>query len=154
MTGTKSQPQPPISCFRLLLCAVPLLLTGCASHIQLVVDAAGPQSGRIEGLFWFFIALLAAIFVIVIGLLLWTLTRRHRGIQQEPLERIHAPSAATENRLTRAVIGATTATVVILLGLLIASVPRARPCPGSAPKEQHSRGSDRESMVVVRPLHE
>ena len=103
--------------------AAPLLfLAGCATRYQSAVDSAGPQAGRIEGLFWGFTILLGIIFLIVIGLLLWTLTRGHRGIEQEPLERRHAPSTATEAKLTRTVTAATILTVVILLGMLIASV--------------------------------
>jgi cytochrome c oxidase subunit 2 len=66
--------------------------------------------------------LLGAIFVVVIGLTAWSLTRTHRGIEQEPLEHTHVPAAATEARLSRVVTGATIATVLILFGLLIASV--------------------------------
>lgn len=102
--------------------AATLLLGACGVHHQSAVDAAGPQAGRIEGLFWFFTALLAAIFLIVIAVLLWTLTRRHRGIEQEPLEHTHMPSTATEERLSRTVIAASVVTTLILLGLLVASV--------------------------------
>ena len=54
---------------------------------------------RSQTLWWFFFwLLLGAIFVIVMAVLLLALTRRHRGIEQEPLERTHAPSAATEQQ--------------------------------------------------------
>ncbi|HWF47081.1 MAG TPA: cytochrome c oxidase subunit II [Bryobacteraceae bacterium] len=99
-----------------------LLLAGCAGHQQSVIDPRGPLAGRTAGLWWFFFWLLAAIFVIVLVLTLWTLTRRHRGIEQEPLEVTHLPSEHTENRLTRVVAGATIATVVILFILLVDSV--------------------------------
>lgn len=99
-----------------------LTLTGCAGHQQSAVDAAGPQSGRILALWWFFLALLSAVFIIVIALTLWTLMRRHRGIEQEPVEITHHTSQQTEAKLTRVVVGATIATVVILFALLIASV--------------------------------
>jgi len=97
---------------------------------QSAVNAAGPQSGRIETLFWVFTILLAIIFVIVIVVLLLTLTRRHRGIQQEPLEQTHIPSGATEHRLTRTVAAATIVTVVVLLGLLVASVGTGKAISG------------------------
>jgi cytochrome c oxidase subunit II len=99
-----------------------VLLSGCAGVHQSAVDAAGTQASKIEWLFWSFTILLSAIFVIVIGFTLWTLVRRHRGFDQERLEVTHAPSGATEERLKRVVIGATVLTVVILFGLLIASV--------------------------------
>jgi cytochrome c oxidase subunit II len=89
---------------------------------QSAVDSAGPEAHRIAGLFWGFTILLAVIFVIVLGVMLWTLTRRHRGIEQEPLERTHIPSSETEHKLTRSVLTATVVTVVILIGLLVASV--------------------------------
>jgi cytochrome c oxidase subunit 2 len=92
------------------------------NSVQSVLDSAGPQAARIEWLWWGFTVVLMLIFVIVVGLLLWALSRRHRGIEQEPLERVHIPSGATEQRLTRTVAAGILATVIILFGLLIASV--------------------------------
>lgn len=105
---------------RLLLAAI--LLAGCGGPQQSVVDSAGPLSGKIETLWWFFLWLLGAIFVLVIAFLLMALTRRHRGIEQEPLEATHRPSEVTEHRLTRAVTGASAGTVVILFGLIVVSI--------------------------------
>jgi cytochrome c oxidase subunit 2 len=90
-----------------------LMLSGCAGRQQSMVDPAGPQASRIEGLWWFFFDLLGAIFVIVIAVMLWALTRRDRG---------NMPTAPTEGRMTRVVAGATIATVIILFGLLVLSV--------------------------------
>ncbi len=93
------------------------------SGFQSAVDAAGPEAHRIAGLFWGFTILLAAIFVIVIAVMLWTLTRRYRGIErQQPIEQAHIPPAETEQKLTRVVTTATAVTIVILIGLLVASV--------------------------------
>lgn len=89
---------------------------------QSVLDPAGPQAARIYSLWWGFIAVLTLVFVIVLGVMLWTLARRHRGIEQEPLERIHVPSGVTEQRLTKTVAIGVFATVAILFGLLIASI--------------------------------
>jgi cytochrome c oxidase subunit II len=106
-----------------LLCILAfLLLNGCAGHQQSAVDPVGPQSGKIAGLWWFFVAVLGAIFIIVMAFTLLTLIRRHRGIEQEPLEAQHHPSEQTEQKLTRIVAGATIATVVILFVLLVSSV--------------------------------
>jgi cytochrome c oxidase subunit 2 len=99
-----------------------LLLSGCAGIQQSSVDAAGTQSARIEHLLNFFFILLGAVFVLVIATALWTLTRRHRGIEQEPVEQRHRPSDATESRLRTVTVAATIATLAILFGLLIASV--------------------------------
>jgi cytochrome c oxidase subunit 2 len=99
-----------------------LFLAGCAVSHQSAVDAAGPQAGRIAWLLWLFIYLLAAIFVVVIGLTIWALARRRRGFEQEPLERTHTPSTATEAALTRTVAAATALTVLMVLGLVVVSV--------------------------------
>jgi cytochrome c oxidase subunit II len=99
-----------------------VVLNACAGHQQSAVDAAGPQSGKIAALWWFFVWLLGVIFVIVLVFTLLSLMRRHRGIEQEPLEPRHHPSEETERRLTRVVTGATIATVLILFVLLVLSV--------------------------------
>jgi cytochrome c oxidase subunit II len=107
---------------RLLLLLSALVLGGCAGPQQSVIDAAGPQSGRIAALWWFFLALLGAIYIVVMALALLALARRRRSIEQEPLERTHIPSGATEHRLTRIVTGAGIATTLVILGLIVASV--------------------------------
>lgn len=108
--------------FRALCAAGMLVLASCAGHQQSAIDPAGTQAGRIANLWWFFFWVLMSIFAAVMVFTLWTLTRRHRGIQQEPLERSHQPSHATESRLARVVAGCTIATVLILFVLLISSV--------------------------------
>src|SRR5256885_15962759 len=89
---------------------------------QSALDPAGQQASHIATLWWGMFALLTAIFVIVVAAALWALTRRHRGIEQEPLERTHIPSAQTEARLTRIVGGATIVTVAIIFALIVFSV--------------------------------
>src|SRR5436190_519858 len=89
---------------------------------QSALDPTGRQAAHIATLWWGLFALLTAIFVIVVAAALWALTRRHRGIEQEPLERTHSPSAHTEARLTRAVGAATLVTVVIIFALIVVSV--------------------------------
>lgn len=106
----------------LLYTLVFLVLNACAEHQQSAVDPVGPQSGKIATLWWFFVVLLGAIFIIVMVFTLLTLMRRHRGIEQEPVEAQHRPSEETEQKLTRIVAGATIATVVILFVLLVSSV--------------------------------
>jgi len=109
---------------RVLRCLTAVCLTGAlrAAEHQSVTDPAGPQSGRIASLWWFFFAVTCAVFVIVMALALWTLIHRSRGIAQEPLEARHLPSQQTERKLGRVVTGGTIATVVILFVLLIASI--------------------------------
>jgi cytochrome c oxidase subunit II len=93
---------------------------------QSVLNPVGPQAGRIDALFWVFVAITGAIFVIVIGFTLWALIRRRRAAEQEPLEQTHIPTGAVEQRLARTVTVATILTVLILFGLLIASVGTGR----------------------------
>src|SRR6185312_7749291 len=119
MTGVRWQPARVAG--TVILSAI-LGLTSCATRQQSIVDPAGPQSDKIAALWWVFFWLSAAIFVVVMALTLWTLTRRHRGFKQEPLETRHIPSAETEHRMSRVVAAATIATVLILFILLIASV--------------------------------
>lgn len=97
-------------------------LAGCAGPQQSAVNPASPQASDINVLWWVLFYLLGAIFVAVIVVMFLALTRRHRGIEQEPLERIHRPSEETENRLKRPVMAASIATVVILLILIGVSV--------------------------------
>jgi cytochrome c oxidase subunit II len=98
------------------------VLWSCAGHQQSAVDPAGPQAGKIAALWWFFSAILGVIFLIVMGFTVLSLTRRHRGIEQEPLETIHLPSERTEAKLVRIVASATITTVVILFVLLVSSI--------------------------------
>jgi cytochrome c oxidase subunit 2 len=89
---------------------------------QSAFDNAG-SAARVTGdLFWLFVIPLTVIFLIVVGIAVMSIFRRHRGIEQEPLEGTHRPSAQTERRLTRAVTGAGVLTLVILLGLIVVSV--------------------------------
>ncbi len=89
---------------------------------QSAIHPVGRQSAAIAGLWWFFLGLLTVIFVIVIAVLIRAIARRHRGIEQEPLEGTHVPSAATEHKLARTVTAAAVVTVLILLGLFLLSI--------------------------------
>ena len=117
-----------------------LALSGCSGPQQSVVDAGGRHAVTIEQLLWFFLALLGAIFIIVLGFTLAPLLRRHRGFDQEPLEQTHKPSASTERRLALRVGGATILTVLILFGLLVASI-----VTGKSTSEPTARGN---AMVI------
>ncbi|HMF77400.1 MAG TPA: hypothetical protein VK604_17210, partial [Bryobacteraceae bacterium] len=110
-----------------------LLPVGVAFAQQSALDPAGPYAHRIELLGAFFLGLLGLIFLVVIILALLSLTRRHRGIDQEPLEQNHRPSESTERRLTRTVGIAAAVTVLILLGLVVISVSagKATSTPGN-----------------------
>jgi cytochrome c oxidase subunit 2 len=104
-------------------CTTLAILTASAlSAQQSAVDAAGSYAAAIRSLGTFFLILLGLIFLIVIALALIPLTRRHRGIEQEPLEQTHQPSHGTETRLGTIVGIATALTILILFGLVVASV--------------------------------
>jgi cytochrome c oxidase subunit II len=97
-------------------------LTSCAGHQQSVIDPVGPQSGRIDTLWWFFFWLLGVIFVAVLVVMLFTLQRRQHGIDQDQLEITHKPSEETNSKLGRVVTTAVVLTIVILFVLIVASV--------------------------------
>ncbi len=99
-----------------------LALSACAGPQQSALNSGGPMAGKIEGLWWVFFGILCAVFLAVMAVTLWSLARPRRGFEQGPLESAHTPYAGTERRLARTVAGATIATVLILFGLLIASV--------------------------------
>lgn len=89
---------------------------------QSMWHTGGSNSEHIRELALSFGLLLSVIFLIVIGIALLSIGKRHRGIQQEPLEPSHQPSERTETKL-RTVVGiATGLTVLILFGLTIVSV--------------------------------
>ena len=93
------------------------------SRIQSMLDAAGVQAARIEWLWWLMFWVCTAVFVAVIvalGMALWR--GRSAGAAR--------PSDAT---LIRGVALATAATIVILTGLLVASVATGRAI-GSLPQ--------------------
>ena len=89
---------------------------------QSMWHVSGSNAAHFQELAVVFALLLGTIFLIVVGIALLSLRRRHRGIQQEPLETSHQPSAGTEARLRTVVGVATGLTVLILFGLTIASV--------------------------------
>lgn len=104
-----------------LLLAI-LQLTGCAGHQQSAIDPAGRQAARIGTLWWFFVWLLTAIFIVVMAFTLLTLLRSQRGLGQQPIAATRLPPDEAEAKLTRIVTGATIATVVILFVLLVTSI--------------------------------
>jgi cytochrome c oxidase subunit 2 len=81
--------------------------------LQSALEAAGPQAARIGQLWWMFLAVCTAVYVLVLAFLGAALLRGRRP----------ASAARTSDRgLTRAVATATGATVITLFILLVASV--------------------------------
>jgi cytochrome c oxidase subunit 2 len=88
-------------------------------HVQSAVDAAGPQAARIEALWWIFFWISATVWLAVVVVLALAI---RRGLRQE-----NVPAAAVADRAVRPVVVAATAlTVVILFGLLGASIGTGR----------------------------
>lgn len=85
-----------------------MALTGCSGN-QAMLNAGGPQSGRIENLFWLFLWISIIVYVLVAGFLFAALLLPRRERTQEA-------------SLKRAITGATIVTVVILFVMLVASV--------------------------------
>src|SRR4051794_37641080 len=96
-----------------------LFLTGCAGHQQSTIDPAGPQSGKIDTLWWSFFWLLGAIYIAVMVVLLYALMRPRGGAEQERIESVHKPSDERDSRVRRIVTGATLATIAILFVLIV-----------------------------------
>ncbi|HEY0875167.1 MAG TPA: cytochrome c oxidase subunit II [Vicinamibacterales bacterium] len=84
--------------------------------IQSALHPAGPQAASISNLWWLMFWTCTAVYVVVIGVLVVAISRRGR----EPL------GPTSERHLLRSVVGATALTVVILFGLLFASVATGR----------------------------
>src|SRR5919197_4751810 len=91
-----------------------LPLAGSA-EMQSALDPAGPQAARISNLWWLMFAVCTAVFLAVIGVLLYA-TYRSRPDETE------GAGPETERRITAVVTGATAVTVVILFALLTVSV--------------------------------
>jgi len=83
---------------------VALVLLGGCQGVQSALDPAGDQAGRIAGLFWLFLGVLGAIYLLVLILLVGALL----GLRQR---------AATERTLTGLLTAWTGGTAVIILGL-------------------------------------
>jgi cytochrome c oxidase subunit 2 len=124
---------------RLAALAAFLASTGCGGH-QSAFAAAGQGSRTIHHLLWLFFAILGVVFLIVVAIALISLTRRRRGIEQEPLEGGHQPSEETERGLARIVGGATALTLLILLGLIVVSVSAGRAISDRAMPAHYSCG--------------
>jgi cytochrome c oxidase subunit II len=105
----------------LLLCA--LGLAGCGGGgAQSALDPAGPQAGRIGGLWWAMLITLSAVFLIVMGFLLVAVFRHRRPYSGEAADLPDTkPDQTGERRMSQFVIGGIVITVVILFGLLIHS---------------------------------
>lgn len=97
---------------------VACLLAGCDRALS-TVDPAGPQAERIDRLTWLFTGLGTAVYLVVIGFLLYALWRGRRRAES-------ASGDEVERTLTRWVGGAVAVTSLILIGLLVANFATGR----------------------------
>jgi cytochrome c oxidase subunit 2 len=98
-----------------------LLLSGCTGQ-QSALDPAGPQAGRISGLWWLMFYTLSAVFLIVMCLLLVAAFRRRRPLSGEAADVPDMkPEPSSERLMSHTVIGGIVVTTIILFVLLIAS---------------------------------
>ncbi|PWC36095.1 cytochrome c oxidase subunit II [Azospirillum sp. TSO35-2] len=86
--------------------ALCLALPGCQG-VQSALDPAGHQAGRIAGLWWLFLGVLAVVYLVVLaGLLIAASRPRRRGVLP------NGPSFAREERIERRLTGGLTAWAV------------------------------------------
>lgn len=102
--------------------------------IQSMLDSAGPQAGRIEGLWWLFFWVCAVVFALVMIALGMAVvrSRRREGHRLDPLL---DPPRERERRMARTVGGAAAVSLLILLGLLVASVSTGRAVLSPSPPD-------------------
>jgi len=95
----------------------PLLIA--ASDMQSALAPAGRQAAEISQLWWLYLWVLTGVFALVAIALFFAILRRGPASAPLPaIEPVLAPSAATERRISTAVIGCVAATVLILFVLL------------------------------------
>jgi cytochrome c oxidase subunit II len=99
---------------RACVAALALPLVGSA-EMQSALDPAGPQAARISDLWWLMCAVCSAVFLAVIGALLYAV------FHARPSD-ADVAGPATERRMTSVVAGATAITAVILFALLVVSI--------------------------------
>jgi len=87
-----------------------LLFTSGCDGVQNALNPAGPQAGRIAGLSWFMLITMSAIYIIVVGALLFALYRSRR---REPNLEVH------DHQLARVVVVAVGATATFLVALFV-----------------------------------
>jgi cytochrome c oxidase subunit 2 len=104
-----------------VLCLLSLLSSGCVG-VQSALDPAGPQAGRIGGLWWLMLYTLSAVFLIVMCLLLVAAFKQRRSPVALTAEAPDTqPDASRERRMSRAVISGVSMTIIILFVLLVSS---------------------------------
>src|SRR5215213_5528949 len=65
--------------FSVLFIAIAGFITSGCRGSQSALDSAGVQAGRLESLWWLFFSITAAVYVIVMAVMLAALVRRRKG---------------------------------------------------------------------------
>jgi cytochrome c oxidase subunit II len=104
---------------RMLILACLLLPAGCGGT-QSALDPAGPGAARIGDIWWLMLFVCTAVFVAVIGTLLWAISRRRRPTL-DGLSGAVRPDPQRERRMAQVVGAAIAVTVAIVLLFVVAS---------------------------------
>ena len=128
-----------------------------------VLDAAGPQAARLASLWWLMLWVCAVVLVLVLAALLFAVARGRRHAEPPPMP--EPPRAPVADGV---VATATAVTVIVLIGLLIASVLTGRAVgafTGSQPltieltghqwwwAARYADGEPRQRFVTANELH-
>ena len=96
----------------------------CSLHnTQNALDASGPQSGRIAGLWWLMLPIAAVVWVIVVAVMLWGAARKRsprEGMETRGGSEVVVRDEVRDRRMTRLVAAGVIVTVVILFLMLVA----------------------------------
>jgi cytochrome c oxidase subunit 2 len=110
-----------VSCCALLIAYCSLFLSGCAGE-QSALDPAGPQAGRIGGLWWLMFYTLSAVFLVVMCFVV-AAAFRPRGASRNETSTTPdlKPEPVREQRMSRTITVGIALTIVILFVLLVSS---------------------------------
>lgn len=111
------------------------LLTGFGGR-QSALNPAGPQAARIEDLWWLMVWVCTGVFVLVMAALVGAMVKGRRRARAGSDALILPPPPEGERRMTRVVAASLGVTVVVLFGLLVASIATGRATsPLQAPED-------------------
>jgi cytochrome c oxidase subunit II len=86
---------------------------------QSALDAAGVQAGQLESLWWLFFYITAAVYVIVMAVLVMAFIRRQRSNERDPPDKkTNTPREQSVGNVVKAAVGVT---VLVLFALMITS---------------------------------
>lgn len=102
-----------------------LVLSGCRGS-QSALDAGGVQSARLENLWWIFFAVCAAVYLIVMAVLLVAFYRAKKVGAGEDTPPETAPDAEREKRAGNVVKAAVVVTIIALFALMLTSFRTGR----------------------------